>query len=296
MSLGKLDRKVKAIVFAFLSALLLGFITPIHSSALSNVVLSDLSQAVVNCSTYRAYGDAFIAGSTTAIGETDVLIRNAAGTAYAGAPLTIAFYTGAQGAAGTLIGYETQTSVSVVDPNFSSSTYSDVQLTGPISFSSGQQYSWEFQAGNTNYNVCYNADTGGILYTTQASGWSILGYVYNSNASNAADTFMFAMGGTANTTIAITVTPGSSGLQFGKASTLSAAVTGGDGKVTFYANNKKIFRCSNLSTVSLATSCNWVPNIHGTIMITAYFTPTAGLASTASPVIVNLVKRTATQG
>lgn len=45
------------------------------------------------------------------------------------------------------------------------------------------------------------------------------------------------------------------------------------GKVTFYANGKKISKCSQVPTVSLVASCLYAPSVHGVITLTASVVP-----------------------
>jgi hypothetical protein len=54
---------------------------------------------------------------------------------------------------------------------------------------------------------------------------------------------------------------------------LTATLQGSDGLVTFYSNGKKIFRCINVQSSNLIATCNWRPNIHGSVLLTAYATP-----------------------
>jgi hypothetical protein len=65
---------------------------------------------------------------------------------------------------------------------------------------------------------------------------------------------------------------------FQKANTITAA-TSIDGLVTFFANGKKIFNCVSVQTVSKVATCNWKPNIHGTINLSASFSPSGSLKS-----------------
>ena len=46
------------------------------------------------------------------------------------------------------------------------------------------------------------------------------------------------------------------------------------GKVTFFANGKKIGNCVGVSTVALVATCNYKPTIHGTAIIRATVVPT----------------------
>lgn len=51
------------------------------------------------------------------------------------------------------------------------------------------------------------------------------------------------------------------------------------GRVTFYANGKKIGGCVAVLTVSLVATCNYMPTIHGPVTLTAKLVPTNGALS-----------------
>lgn len=52
------------------------------------------------------------------------------------------------------------------------------------------------------------------------------------------------------------------------------ATTNFAGKVTFYANGKKIGNCVGVATVSLVATCNYKPTVHGAVTINAKVVPT----------------------
>ena len=61
-------------------------------------------------------------------------------------------------------------------------------------------------------------------------------------------------------------------------------VAGSDGKVTFYANDKRIPGCINVLSASLVATCNWKPSLHGSINIKVVLTPTSGSYSATTKV------------
>lgn len=70
------------------------------------------------------------------------------------------------------------------------------------------------------------------------------------------------------------------------------------GKVTFYAGNKKIPQCINVSTVSsisITATCNWKPSQRGYVSLTAKFVPTSS-PSTSSTISIGRVNVTARSG
>jgi hypothetical protein len=83
------------------------------------------------------------------------------------------------------------------------------------------------------------------------------------------------------TTVSLT---GGTGAIFRSATTLTAT-TSTSGKVTFYANNKKIPGCINISTTGASpftANCAWRPAVHNAVPLKATFTPYTGLNSTSS--------------
>jgi hypothetical protein len=76
--------------------------------------------------------------------------------------------------------------------------------------------------------------------------------------------------------------------------TANISTVGGDGKVTFFANGKKIPGCIRRPSVSLVATCSWRPNNRGAIVITASIAPTDSslVTSYSSPVIFLVGNRT----
>lgn len=69
------------------------------------------------------------------------------------------------------------------------------------------------------------------------------------------------------------ISPNASPLVYRSTYTLSVLANTA-GKVTFYANGKKITKCSQVSTVSLAATCSFAPSSHGVIVLSALLSPT----------------------
>jgi len=77
---------------------------------------------------------------------------------------------------------------------------------------------------------------------------------------------------------------GGSTALFRTATTLTATAST-IGKVTFYANGKRIPGCINVPTLSVSpftATCSWRPAVHNSVPIKATFTPFTGLASNSS--------------
>jgi hypothetical protein len=79
---------------------------------------------------------------------------------------------------------------------------------------------------------------------------------------------------------------------------LRASLTGSDGAVTFYYNNKKIFHCVSLSSSSLVATCAWKPTAHGYTTLTASVAPTNSgyTATTSAPIYMMIGSRSVARG
>jgi hypothetical protein len=82
-----------------------------------------------------------------------------------------------------------------------------------------------------------------------------------------------------------------SNIAFRSQVTLSATISnsGADGKVTFFANGKKIAGCVKVRTTSLVATCSWKPATRGAVTLSAISYPTDSnflSGSTSLPVVV----------
>ena len=75
-------------------------------------------------------------------------------------------------------------------------------------------------------------------------------------------------------------------LYFRVAHTLTAA-TNYPGKVTFFANGKRIGGCISIPTISLVATCNYKPSVIGSVIITGRSVPTT---ATYAPVQIELLR------
>jgi hypothetical protein len=100
--------------------------------------------------------------------------------------------------------------------------------------------------------------------------------------------------------INLTVSYTGTGFQFGHTGTLQIVVTlsGSDGLVTFFNNNKKLFRCTSIQSVSYVATCNWKPDIHGLAKLTAYAIPSNSsyAPNTSAPMALTISARTVSRG
>ena len=192
----------------------------------------------------------------------------------------IRIYDNNAGVPGSLLGTMTYASISGYFATF----------TGTTSLSTAGTYWFRFSSP-AYYSPCYNLTP---VLTGSLPGWSV-GRTRESGNSGASFTtrsddltFLFTINGSGGTapvysTIAVSA---SSIATFRQSLTLTASlgVAGSDGKVTFYADGKKIPGCINKLSVSLSTTCSWKPSKRGSSLITARVVPTDGsfIASTSA--------------
>ena len=73
------------------------------------------------------------------------------------------------------------------------------------------------------------------------------------------------------------------------------ATTSGAGKVTFYANNKKIGKCVAVPVATTTATCPWKPYTSGAFQVSAIFTPNSGQAGTAQKIYLVGGRRSTTR-
>lgn len=74
---------------------------------------------------------------------------------------------------------------------------------------------------------------------------------------------------------------------------LTATLSGGDGKVTFYQNGKRIAGCIGIRSALQVATCSWRANFRNSVSITAVATQLAGGATAvASPTVITVLRRT----
>jgi hypothetical protein len=101
------------------------------------------------------------------------------------------------------------------------------------------------------------------------------------------------IGGPTNSASSVALSVGTNVASYNLPVTITAnlGVAGSDGRITFFANGKRIPNCISMRTSSLTASCNWRPKIHGAIQITASLTPSNSYyLSSSSQVLTALVK------
>jgi hypothetical protein len=75
---------------------------------------------------------------------------------------------------------------------------------------------------------------------------------------------------------------------YGLVDQLSATVSGGTGKVTFFAAGKRIPKCINLTLVSLSAICQWRPATHGSTSVYAIFTSSDSAYINSQSIPINI--------
>jgi hypothetical protein len=96
------------------------------------------------------------------------------------------------------------------------------------------------------------------------------------------------LGAALNVSSSITVSPPAGSANYRSGSTITA--TGSvAGKITFYANNKKIPGCIKVPTnVSNVATCNWKPSLRGNQSLTAFLQPSDPSYLTSNSGAVNI--------
>jgi hypothetical protein len=246
---------------------------------MTSPVLSMMGDAVSNCGNYVTYGTNFVAGATTTISETDIVVNSNPGAGSAASPVVIAFYNGSSGTAGTLIGTETQTASSITDSNHSG-TYSIIQLMGSIPLVANQSYSWEYTSNPNSLSFCYAFTGVQIAYNNYGvSTWSVGKYVYANQIGGSYAAFIFALGGNL-TSQSISVTSSASALSNGQSATLSPVGYSGTGAITYSDSNGKCTFSGNTVTANSGS---------GSCSVTATIAADSTYASaTSSAITINL--------
>jgi hypothetical protein len=109
------------------------------------------------------------------------------------------------------------------------------------------------------------------------------------------DGITWSQSATATTT---TVTDqGNKRATYGVVDPLTATVSGGSGKVTFFAAGKRIPKCINIALVSLSAVCQWRPATHRSAPVYAVFTSSdsAYIGSQSVPIDIAVLPRTTTR-
>jgi YVTN family beta-propeller protein len=70
--------------------------------------------------------------------------------------------------------------------------------------------------------------------------------------------------------------------------TITSPNSGGDGKVTFFQNGKRVANCINLASVNGVVDCSYKPSVLGAVALSARIVPTSSSYSASTTPILNL--------
>jgi hypothetical protein len=171
------------------------------------------------------------------------------------------------------------------------SSYSGYQVifTGSVSLPSAGTYWMQILSNFSAYFCAISVQDN----TGSESGWSTqAGIAYGSSGSGDTATAFTAFGAPQNAYSfgysLFTEGPGTVSLSLANPASVSkgitntiTATTSGAGRVTFYANKKKIGKCVAIVASGTTASCPWKPATSGAFQLSAVFTPTSGQAGTA---------------
>jgi len=95
------------------------------------------------------------------------------------------------------------------------------------------------------------------------------------------------------TSINLALSPPGNTATFRQQIRVIATLAGANGRVTFFANNKRIPTCVGIVSSALSVTCTFKPSLHGVVLIVAKLTPSTGgyLASSSQPITVNVIAR-----
>lgn len=166
---------------------------------------------------------------------------------------------------------------------------------GTASLPSAGKY-WIRFSTTVSFAPCYSTSP---VLTGSLSGWSIgrmrestdSGSTFTTRNDNVAFLIVInGSGGAAVNDSSLSITSNSS-ILFRQQETITATLglPGTDGKVTFFANGKKIPGCINRNTSSLSANCLWKPSIRGSVSLTARLVPTNSGYSPSTSSAVNIL-------
>jgi hypothetical protein len=169
--------------------------------------------------------------------------------------------------------------------------------------------------GTTSYQWYSSTDTGttwnaisgatSASYTTPALPYTSNGIQYRSIMTNTyngltvqatSSSATVAISQNSSTaTVSLAGTP--TNLQYNKTNTLTATLSAGDAYVTFYINNRKIFRCTSVLSTSSVATCQFRPNVHGFVKLSVTTVPTSSnYLATSAYQMIQIVSRNQSRG
>lgn len=96
----------------------------------------------------------------------------------------------------------------------------------------------------------------------------------------------------------LTFSSASNRVEFRKSLVLTASFPPVPGRITFFANGKKIAGCISQVTTGTSATCTWKPALRGSAVLTGEFIPAAGgsFTSATKPISVGVTGRTTSRG
>jgi hypothetical protein len=288
-----LSRRIK-------SGLLLGVIVSqlfsISNAQAASTLIDGLTGNLCNVDNYpvtRYYSVAFTPGSTTTITSIEVAV-SATHLTY-NDTLTVNSSSGS----GTSIDVTssvlaTFSHSSISGPYVGTNNYLIQTFVGSFTPTAGTTYWLTYKGSGAGY-VCLgttsNTYTENWLWNANGSNyyWSWVGR--GSNFQPPYHLNARLIGGPTSSASSITLSIGASIATYNSPTTITASlgVSGSDGRVTFFANGKRIPNCISIQSSSLAASCSWKPITHGAVQLTAVLNPSNSYYLSSSSQRLNAV-------
>lgn len=153
----------------------------------------------------------------------------------------------------------------------------------------------EMKALAAKSNIVEGLDNMGDVYWTSSNRLNTLEYGLQVRVSNPSVAFTevkyqagsvrpirsFTISNSTSSALTLSLSSGLRTATYSTAVTVTATATSA-GTVTFYANGKKIAKCSKVATINLVASCSWKPSGRGSANLTSTFTPSNGSNSAAT--------------
>lgn len=145
-------------------------------------------------------------------------------------------------------------------------------------------------AGGNNVSATKNGVAGA---TNTGSGGGGSGYASATGLGGAGGSGIIIIRYAIPSTFNLTLAGNPTSVEYNRFITISATITGQDGKVSFYADGKIIAGCRSKQSVSLVATCAWQPSVHRTVTISATLVNSSTVSAT--PIKTFVVKRTNTR-
>jgi hypothetical protein len=242
----------------------------------------------------QKYGAGFIAGESREVTAFEILVSRSEVPGTVVGRLYQNSSNGVSGS-GTLVGEFTQ-SAAASSYSGSVSNAFVLRLTGSAQVVSGLKYWVHFTS--VSYTG-FEANAFGSTAPTVSAGWQMITSSGNFIVTSAGNSFTFSSYPifrvivSTPTTIELTLSGGGNQVVYRKNTNIQASVNS-NGPVTFFANGKKIPRCTKIVSSGGVATCPWKATTHALISLTARVTPTDSVnyaPKTSNPLMVHAGKR-----